>query len=262
MKADRYLCLALAMLVTAGCARKSDDVTTPLHQAAAKGDVNQVQALLSQGADVDARDLGGRTPLHVAARDGHKDIVSLLLDNGANINALDKWGYSVLHRARHSGGDSVAELLLARGAYVRTQSQDGETPLHEAARHAWIELVTQLVAKGANVNTAARNGDTPLLRAILGYSEAEYDRYALDPERMKMVRFLIAKGGITSSDIATRALGVRRAIVLGQVAPGVPVWRLGPESRFPSLPYVIFPGNVGDDCTLAEIAASLAEVGA
>jgi len=75
-------------------------------------------------------------------------------------------------------------------------------------------------------------------------------------------RFLIAKGGITSSDIATRALGVRRAIVLGQVAPGVPVWRLGPESRFPSLPYVIFPGNVGDDCTLAEIAASLAEVGA
>jgi uncharacterized protein YgbK (DUF1537 family) len=39
-------------------------------------------------------------------------------------------------------------------------------------------------------------------------------------------RYLIAKGGITSSDVATRALGVRRALVLGQILPGVPsgVW--------------------------------------
>ncbi|MGQ9554220.1 MAG: four-carbon acid sugar kinase family protein [Anaerolineae bacterium] len=74
-------------------------------------------------------------------------------------------------------------------------------------------------------------------------------------------RFLIAKGGITSSDIAARALGVRRAIVMGQVAPGIPVWRLGSESRFPGLAYVIFPGNVGDDNTLAQVAAKLAAVG-
>ena len=58
--------------------------------------------------------------------------------------------------------------------------------------------------------------------------------------------YLIAKGGITSSDIATRGLGVKRAMVLGQILPGVPVWQLGPESRFPNLPYVVFPGNVGD----------------
>ncbi len=58
-------------------------------------------------------------------------------------------------------------------------------------------------------------------------------------------RFLVAKGGITASDIGVQALGVRRALVLGQVLPGVPVWQLGPESRFPGMPYVIFPGNVG-----------------
>ncbi|MBA2450964.1 MAG: hydroxyacid dehydrogenase, partial [Chloroflexi bacterium] len=51
-------------------------------------------------------------------------------------------------------------------------------------------------------------------------------------------RYLIAKGGITSSDLATRGLGVRRAIVRGQVSPGIPCWALGPESRFPDLPYV------------------------
>lgn len=64
-------------------------------------------------------------------------------------------------------------------------------------------------------------------------------------------RFLIAKGGITSSEIATRALGVKRAVVAGQLVPGVPVWRLGPESRWPGLPYVVFPGNVGDRDALA-----------
>lgn len=65
-------------------------------------------------------------------------------------------------------------------------------------------------------------------------------------------RFLIAKGGITSSDTATRGLGVRRAMVLGQLLPGVPVWELGEESKFPGMPYVVFPGNVGAPESLAE----------
>jgi uncharacterized protein YgbK (DUF1537 family) len=68
-------------------------------------------------------------------------------------------------------------------------------------------------------------------------------------------RFLIAKGGITSSDIATRGLGVRRALVIGQLLPGVPVWRLGPESKFPGLNYVVFPGNVGNADALVEAVA-------
>jgi len=65
-------------------------------------------------------------------------------------------------------------------------------------------------------------------------------------------RFLIAKGGITSSDVATRGLGVRRAMVLGQLLPGVPVWELGAESAFPGMRYVVFPGNVGQPDSVAE----------
>jgi uncharacterized protein YgbK (DUF1537 family) len=65
-------------------------------------------------------------------------------------------------------------------------------------------------------------------------------------------RFLIAKGGITSSDLATRGLGVKRAMVLGQILPGVPVWELGAETKFPGLPYVVLPGNVGGPDALAE----------
>ena len=70
-------------------------------------------------------------------------------------------------------------------------------------------------------------------------------------------RYLIAKGGITSSDTATLGLDVRRALVLGQALPGVPVWQLGPEARFPGLGYVVFPGNVGSDTALADLVARL-----
>jgi uncharacterized protein YgbK (DUF1537 family) len=70
-------------------------------------------------------------------------------------------------------------------------------------------------------------------------------------------RYLIAKGGITSSDLATKGLDVRRALVLGQILPGVPVWQLGGESRHPGLVYVVFPGNVGGADALAEVVASL-----
>lgn len=69
--------------------------------------------------------------------------------------------------------------------------------------------------------------------------------------------FLVAKGGITSSDVGIRALGVRRAWVMGQVVPGVPVWRTGAESKFPNLAYVIFPGNVGDQRTLRDVVGML-----
>lgn len=70
-------------------------------------------------------------------------------------------------------------------------------------------------------------------------------------------RYLVAKGGITSSDIATKALGIRRADVLGQALPGVPVWKAGPESLYPGLAYVVFPGNVGGDDALVQIVRSL-----
>src|SRR5205814_10635762 len=65
-------------------------------------------------------------------------------------------------------------------------------------------------------------------------------------------RFIVAKGGITSSDVATRALRVSRAMVLGQIIPGVPLWRLGEESRWPGLSYVSFPGNLGGPTALQD----------
>ncbi|MBI3959653.1 MAG: hypothetical protein HY328_12660 [Chloroflexi bacterium] len=74
-------------------------------------------------------------------------------------------------------------------------------------------------------------------------------------------RYLVAKGGITSSDVATAGLGVVRAVVAGQILPGVPVWRTGAESRHPGLAYVVFPGNVGGDDALVEVERRLGREG-
>ena len=50
---------------------------------------------------------------------------------------------------------------------------------------------------------------------------------------------------------------MRRAQVSGQILPGVPVWELGPETRFPGLHYIVFPGNVGDDRALLNAVEKL-----
>lgn len=71
-------------------------------------------------------------------------------------------------------------------------------------------------------------------------------------------KFIVAKGGITSSDIGVNGLAVKRATVAGQIKPGIPVWVTGRESRFPGIAYVIFPGNVGEVTTLREVIEELA----
>ncbi len=70
-------------------------------------------------------------------------------------------------------------------------------------------------------------------------------------------KFVVAKGGITSSDIGVKALHVRKAYVLGQVLPGIPVWKTDDNSRFPGIPYIIFPGNVGEDDSLRRVIEEL-----
>jgi uncharacterized protein YgbK (DUF1537 family) len=74
------------------------------------------------------------------------------------------------------------------------------------------------------------------------------------------LKWVLAKGGITSSDIATDGLGIRRAIVAGQLFDGiVSVWLNdgAGEASLQGLPYVVFAGNVGDETTLADAVSIL-----
>jgi len=69
--------------------------------------------------------------------------------------------------------------------------------------------------------------------------------------------FFVAKGGSTASDIATKGMGVKKAFAIGQILPGVPVWLLEPEKRFNQMPFIIFPGNVGDELALKKVVQIL-----
>jgi uncharacterized protein YgbK (DUF1537 family) len=74
-------------------------------------------------------------------------------------------------------------------------------------------------------------------------------------------RYVLAKGGITSSDVATEWLGVKRAMVLGQLSKGISAWQLGPESLYDGMVYIVFPGNVGIPESLAEIVSMMKPTG-
>ena len=69
--------------------------------------------------------------------------------------------------------------------------------------------------------------------------------------------FLITKGGITAHEVLVNGLAIEYARVLGQAASGVPVIRMPAEHRWAGMPYVIFPGNVGDDDGLRNVFRSM-----
>jgi uncharacterized protein YgbK (DUF1537 family) len=72
-----------------------------------------------------------------------------------------------------------------------------------------------------------------------------------------LLEAVIAKGGITSAEIARQGLGASAATVLGPVLPGVPAWRLA-SGYADNIKYAVVPGNVGDDQTLVEVARAFA----
>ena len=130
-----------------------------------------------------------------------------------------------------------------------------ETEITKVATTAEASMVSgrnALVYTSRKISSVGgRAGELPVAETVSAALVAILQRIQRRP------RFIVAKGGITSSDLATRGLGVRRAEVLGQIAAGIPVWRLGDESRFPGLPYIVFPGNVGEAGTLRAVVEML-----
>lgn len=123
-----------------------------------------------------------------------------------------------------------------------------------AAEHAIRQGITAAVYTSRRVIQAEAGNSEENLAVSVRISEAVTSLVARLSVRPA---FLLAKGGITSSDIGVKALGVKKAVVRGQIAPGVPVWETGGESAFPHMPYVIFPGNVGDAHTLCTVVKTL-----
>ena len=140
---------------------------------------------------------------------------------------------------------------------------DVETILDESRRPGEIERLARLVdeslQKGEDVVLyTSRKLVTGEAEENLAIGNRVSDALTAVVKRISgRPRYMVAKGGITASDVATEGLNIQRASVLGQILPGVPVWRLGLESRFAGIPYVVFPGNVGGPTALADVVKKI-----
>ncbi|XP_046983193.1 ankyrin repeat and SOCS box protein 2-like [Schistocerca americana] len=133
-----------------------------LIQAANRGAVEELRALLAAGADVGVQDAAGATALHCAAMGGHVEAVRFLVENGAPVDARCGIQNTPLHTAASFGLTAVVRVLAAFSADLNARNVDGWTPLHRAAFFGHSEVAVALLEAGAN--RAARNdsGATPL----------------------------------------------------------------------------------------------------
>ncbi len=169
------LLLVALFTIPIGCALTSrSEVETvsayPLHKAAAEGDIEQIESLISKGVDVNIKDESSATPLHTAAYYGQRDVAQILIAKGANINATNESGQTPLHIAAAFGKKYVPEVLLSNGAQINARDNSGNTPLHVAAGvwHVDTELLQLLLAKGADINARNDIDRTPLHSAVIG----------------------------------------------------------------------------------------------
>ena len=141
---------------------------SPVADAAMRGDVTAIRALLKEGADVNAARGDGMSALHWAAERGNAELADMLVHAGANVAAVTRIGqYTPLHVAARAGSDAVAGVLLKAGAAVDAKAvPSGATPLHLAASAGSAAIVTRLIDGGANKDAKeAEWGQTPIIFA-------------------------------------------------------------------------------------------------
>ncbi len=156
---------ALAVCAMAASAA-SAAVDVPLIDAVKAGDLARVQALLTEGANVNDAEPDGTTPLHWAAHGRQVQLTRLLLEAGAVANVGNRYGVRPLSLAAVNGDAAVIEALLEAGANPNSSLMEGETVLMTAARSGSVEAVELLLDAGAHVNAQESwKGQTALMWA-------------------------------------------------------------------------------------------------
>ncbi|GIY29024.1 uncharacterized protein CDAR_557801 [Caerostris darwini] len=178
----------------------SDRGSSPMHEAARRGDVEIVESLITKGAKINVERFDGITPLHHAIIHGHTPVVDLLLEKGAFIEAAEKimnftpllfaverghleiveqllqksanlcvkdaMGMSLLHHASKNGHIRVIRFLFEnynQKKFINYKNKRGLTPLHLSVLNDHISTVEYLLQNAANVNDVNENNYTPLM---------------------------------------------------------------------------------------------------
>jgi ankyrin repeat protein len=202
----RLLAAAVATVIVPAAAQTG----APLVEAAGRGDVAQVQALLRAGADIEQRDANRRTAILAATDGNHVDVVRALIAERANVNAQDNRRDSAFLLAGARGFTEIVRATLAAGADLKSTNRYGGTALIPACHYGHVDTVRVLLGTAIDVNHVNDLGWTALLEAvILGDG---------GPAHTEIVRLLVAhKADVTLADrMASHRLRMRAVADSGQ----------------------------------------------
>jgi hypothetical protein len=139
-----------------------------LHEAAAKGDVAEIEKLIAAGEKPNIQDSKSRTPLHVAAYMKQHAAARALLKLGANPNALEIDRYDIVTIAAVANDLEMLKVALDGGASAKTiTSRYDGTALIAAAHLGHAEAVKMLIAAKAPLNHVNNLGWTALMEAVV-----------------------------------------------------------------------------------------------
>ncbi len=144
--------------------------TKTFFELAKTGTPQDMQAAISKGADVNAKDNDptgrGRTALMYAAEfNPDPEVITTLLTAGADLNAQENNGATaLLFAAGENPNPKVVTTLLAAGADLNTKRvHNGVTVLMYAAKVTKNpEVITILLKAGADAKAKDKDGNTAL----------------------------------------------------------------------------------------------------
>ena len=211
-----------------------------LVEAAKKGDMRAVRALLKQQVDVNARARDGATALHWAAHRDAVDIADALIGAGADVRVASRYGVTPLSLAATNGKATMIERLLEAGADANTALPGGETALMTAARTGKVDAIKVLLAYGAAANAReTTRGQTALM-------------WAASSNNAAAIKVLVQGG----AEIHARSTGPSAKVASAEPVYGV---RRGPErvDSFTPLLFAVRRGQIDAVRALLEAGANV-----
>jgi uncharacterized protein YgbK (DUF1537 family) len=202
-------------------------------------------------------------PSFVRARLGQGTHPPLSRDELATIVGPDA-GVGLVVAGSHTGLTSRQLEALVRARPVRTLELDVAAVL-DGQPDSYIGQLAARAVRALAEGTVVLSTSREVVRGHDGQESLDISRRvsaALADTVGRIVHerrpaYVVAKGGITSSDIATSALGIERAWVAGTLLPGIVSLWTAEDGAAARLPYVVFAGNVGDEDSLAEAVSRL-----
>ncbi len=151
------------------------------------------------------------------------------------------------HRSPHEIEIDVASVLdeAARERHLAAVVADAVDALE---RGTVVVRTSRTLVRGADADASlaiARRVSAAVIAVVAGILAA------------RPPRFVVAKGGITSSDVATHGLQIRHAEAVGSMLPGIISLWAPSDGPAAGIPYIVFPGNVGGDDSLTAVVDTL-----